>query len=427
MTDAATEFRVPVRKLLVLAIPAAVIGVLCALTLWGLSALAKVIENLVWQDASGALGLEPDSPVVVIAVLTLTGLAVGLVVKYAPGHAGPDPATAGLVSAPLPLSALPGLAVALVLMLAGGVSLGPENPIMAINAALVVVLGSRFVRGVAVPTWVVLSTAGTIGAMFGTPLAAALMFSELDPGDRRIPLWDRLFPMLVSAATGALFMTKVADLDMAIAVPDYAWRGIQDVGLVLVIALAGAGLGLAGAYVFTPLHRFVHRIGNPVLLLTLAGVVLGLLGVLGGNVTLFKGLDEMRELPGLVATTSGAGFLLMAVVKLVAMLIASASGFRGGRIFPVVFVGAALGFAINGTWPSVPLALAIGAATAGIVVAATRSGWLSIFLVMVVVPDPDLIIPVLFATLAAWLLVTNRPELEAKKDDVEPVNRPAAT
>src|SRR5690348_12847157 len=44
--------------------------------------------------------------------------------------------TSELVAAPLPLRALPGLALALVLGLAGGVSLGPENPIVAFNVAL---------------------------------------------------------------------------------------------------------------------------------------------------------------------------------------------------------------------------------------------------------------------------------------------------
>ncbi|WP_081861504.1 ion channel protein [Cellulomonas sp. HZM] len=425
MTEPASEFHVPVRRLAVLGVPAAFVGVLCALLLWGLSALAGVVERLLWQSLPDGLGVARDTPLLVIGLLALAGLSTGLVIRYAPGHAGPDPATTELVSAPLPLGALPGLAVALVITLAGGVSLGPENPIMAINAGLVVALGMRFVRGVNAPQWLLISTAGTIGAMFGTPLAAALMFSELDPGDRRIPLWDRLFPALVSATTGALFMTKVADLDMAIDLPDYTWHGIGDLAWVSLVALVAAALGIAGAYVFDPLHRLLHRIGNPVVLLTLAGAVLGVLGVVGGTVTLFKGLDQMRELPGMVATTSAAGFLGLALVKLVAMLVASASGFRGGRIFPVVFVGAALGFAAHGFFPDLPVALAVAGATAGIVVAVTRSGWMSIFLVVVVVPDLDILVPVLFATLVAWLLVTNRPELLAKPVEVGGPHEPA--
>ncbi|NED70306.1 ion channel protein, partial [Streptomyces sp. SID10244] len=107
-----------------------------------------------------------------------------------------------------------------------------------------------------------------------------------------------------------------------------------------------AAVGVVAARVFDPLHKLLHRIGNPILLLTAAGLALGLLGVAGGTITLFKGLDQMKELPDRMATTTALGFLAMAGIKLVALLIASAAGFRGGRIFPAVFVGAALGFAV---------------------------------------------------------------------------------
>ena len=137
-------------------------------------------------------------------MLTVTGLLIGLVVRYMPGHAGPDPATLELVAEPLKPFVLPGLAVALVLMLAGGVSLGPENPIIGINVGIIVWVGLKLFPQVNAPIWLAIAVAGTIGAMFGTPVAAALLLSELDAGDRRIPLWDRLFAPLVAATAGAL-------------------------------------------------------------------------------------------------------------------------------------------------------------------------------------------------------------------------------
>ncbi len=416
MTQESTEFRVPVRRLLTLAVPAAVVGALTALLLIGLSTVAELLEDVLWDDLSGVFGLTRDSPVWIVVMLTFAGFVVGLVVRYAPGHAGPDPATAGLLEPPLAPRVVPGLALAMVFMLAGGVSLGPENPIMAINAALVVWLGSRLLPQVGVPQWVALSTAGTIGALFGTPLAAALMFSELDLGDRRVPLWDRLFAPLVSAGVGALTMMSLSDAEFALGLPAYTSTGLRDVGLIMLLALGAAAIGLVASYLFTPLHRLAHRVRQPVLLLTLGGLLLGLLGVLGGPITLFKGLSQMKELPGLVGTTTALGFLGFALVKLAALLIASSVGFRGGRIFPATFVGVSLGFAVSTAWPSVPLTLAVAGTTVGIIVAATRSGWLSIFLVIAIAPSTALLVPLLFATLAAYLLVTNRPELRALPD-----------
>ncbi len=42
-----------------------------------------------------------------VLVLTVTGLLVGATVRWAPGHAGIDPATTELVSEPLPCAPCP--------------------------------------------------------------------------------------------------------------------------------------------------------------------------------------------------------------------------------------------------------------------------------------------------------------------------------
>ena len=113
---------------------------------------------------------------------------------FVPGHAGPDPATVELAGPPLPLSVLPSLAVALILALAGGVSLGPENPILGINIGLAAAIGLRVLPRVPGRAWSALAFAGTIGAMFGTPIGAALLLSEsLNESGTR--LWDRLPPV----------------------------------------------------------------------------------------------------------------------------------------------------------------------------------------------------------------------------------------
>ena len=81
-------------------------------------------------------------------MLTLTGVAIGLVVTFVPGHAGPDPATIELGGPPIPVAVLPGIALAIVLALAGGVSLGPENPIIGITIGLSVAVGTRLIPGI---------------------------------------------------------------------------------------------------------------------------------------------------------------------------------------------------------------------------------------------------------------------------------------
>ncbi len=125
-------------------------------------------------------------------MLTATGIAVGLIVRYSPGHAGPDPATESLIGAPIATGALPGLLAALILGLAGGVSLGPEHPIMVVNIALAVAVGSRLFPRVSSLDWTILAASGTIGAPLRHPGGRRADFSQTLNSSNESPLWDRL-------------------------------------------------------------------------------------------------------------------------------------------------------------------------------------------------------------------------------------------
>ena len=48
------------------------------------------------------------------------------------------------------------------------------------------------------------------------------------------------------------------------------------------------------------------RLGSPLVALVVGGVVLGVLGAIGGPITLFKGLEQMEELTETVADYSAA-------------------------------------------------------------------------------------------------------------------------
>lgn len=126
------------RTMLLLAIPALIIGVVSSLVLIVVMKVASVLQTLLWNALPAGLGVTADSPAWIVGMLTLTDIAVGLVIRFSPGHAGPDPALEPLIGAPVAPSALPGLIIALIIGLAGGVSLGPEHPIMAVNIGLAV-------------------------------------------------------------------------------------------------------------------------------------------------------------------------------------------------------------------------------------------------------------------------------------------------
>ncbi|SDI82659.1 H+/Cl-antiporter ClcA [Frankineae bacterium MT45] len=394
-----------------LVLPAALVGSGCAFMLVALSALANRLEHVLWTTLPKALGVSGESAWWIITILTATGLAVGLVVWLAPGHAGPDPASTELVGAPLPLGTLPGLAAALVLALAGGVSLGPENPIIGVNVALTVVLMRRLLPKAPPQLGMLVAVSGTIAAMFGTPVAAALLVTEMAAMYRNGQLWDNLFVPLVAAAAGSITMDLLGKPVLSVSVAPYHNPRVVDLFTGSAVALVAAGLMLAVVYAFPLAHTAFRALRHPVLMITAGGLVLGLLGALGGTISLFKGLDEMKELTANAADYSTGKTLLITLVKLTALLVAASSGFRGGRIFPSVFVGVGVGLTAHDLVPSVQPALAISCGVLGTVIVAARDGWLALFLAAATVADVNLLPMLCVAVLPVWLLVRRRPLL----------------
>ncbi|GHG17612.1 putative ion-transport protein [Streptomyces hydrogenans] len=411
--DATAPAESPVRILLPQVLPALVVGVGSALLFLGVSKLAEELQSVLWETLPDALDIGPYSSLWVITVLTATGVAVGLVIWKAPGHAGPDPASEGLGGPPMAPGVVPGLLIASMLALAGGVSLGPEQPTIASAIALAAWLGLRAAPGVPGAFWVSLAIAGTFGALFGTPVAAALVLSEAlvgRPGQGS--LWDRLFAPLVAAGAGAMTTQLLSDPSFAMGLPPLTDPGWEDLLAALVVAALGALFGLLGCWAFPHLHRAFGRLRHPMVMLPVGGLVLGLLGALGGQLTLFKGLHETEELVASIGEYSSGELAKLAVVKLAALLVAAACGFRGGRVFPAVFIGAAFGLVAQALVPEIHPAVAVSSAVLGVLLATTRQGWVSLFIAAVIASSPAMLSLLCLATLPAWLIVTGRPQLE---------------
>lgn len=407
----------PARALLPLILPASAVGVGASLLLLGVSAAAEELQHVLWRNLPDALGVGRYSVLWMLVVLTATGVAVGLVVWKAPGHAGPDPATTGLDAPVLPPAVLPGLLLATALMLAGGPSLGPENPIIAVNVGLAFWLGRRLAPRLPGGLWPVLAEAATIGALFGTPVAAALVISEALAGRQlKGALWDNVFGPLAAAAAAALTTTLVAHPTFDLGLPAFGQPDWGDLLSVLVVASAAALLGMVAVLAFPYVHGMFTRLRHPMVALPVGGLVLGLLAAVGGQLTLFKGLDEVGELAADPAGWSAGEYATMTVVKLAALLVAGSCGFRGGRIFPAVFVGVAFGLCAHALVDAVHPALGVGAGVLGILLAVTRQAWVSLFVAAVLVASPAILALLCIASLPAWLLVTGRPQMQVHED-----------
>ncbi|GHD20597.1 putative ion-transport protein [Streptomyces violarus] len=407
----------PARALLPAILPALAVGVISSLLLVGVEVAAEELEDVLWRTVPDALGIGRYSVAWMFVMLFATGVAVGLVVWKVPGHAGPDPATVGLDAPILPPVVLPGLLLAAALMLAGGPSLGPENPIIAVNVGLAVWLGGRLLPRAPGRIWPVLAEAATIGALFGTPVAAALVISEvLARQETRGLLWDNLFAPLTAATAGSLTVALIDHPSFDLNLPSIGRPGWSDLLAAIVVASVGALLGMCAVRAFPYVHGAFGRLRHPMLMLPAGGIVLGGLAALGGHLTLFKGLDEIAELAHDPDGWSAGEFAVMTVVKLAALLVAASCGFRGGRIFPAVFIGTALGLCAHALVSGVHPSVGVSAGVLGVLLAITRQGWISLFVAALLVASPGIIALLCVASLPAWLLVTGRPQMQLRQD-----------
>jgi H+/Cl- antiporter ClcA len=414
------------RQLLVLAIPAIVLGAFAALLLWALEKLADLLSDVLWTNLPDALGVDPNGWWIVL-ILTLTGLAVGIGLRYLPGHGGPDSATTELISPPLRLRVLPGLAVVTVLSLAGGVSLGPENPIIAINVAITVALLGRLLPQVPAQISVLIAGAATVGALFGTPVAAALLFTgSVAAAKGGGSLWDRLFLPVAAAGAGAITMHLLGQPPMSFDLPPYGSPQAIDLLTGSLVACGAVVISLAALVAFPIFWRGLHALRHPILIPLVGGFLLGILGLIGGPITMFKGLTQMGELLENEADYDGTQLAVIAGIKILALLVAASSLFRGGRIFPAAFIGVALGLLGHVLIPSMPLGLAVACGIVGVVLVIGRDGWLALFL-GVAIPTDITLLPVLCVIiLPAWLLVSRAPEFRiVPPEATEPAPAPS--
>jgi H+/Cl- antiporter ClcA len=158
----------------------------------------------------------------------------------------------------------------------------------------------------------------------------------------------------------------------------------------------------------------------PMLLITgglAVGVLAELADVLGADSpdVLFSGQSSV---PALVAEDSTKIVLVLLVAKALGYAISLGCGFRGGPVFPAVFLGVALAtLAVNLFDVSPTLAVAVG--TAAGMAAATQLVFASLLFaaLLVGIPGLDAIPAAVFAAATAWL---TRTALDRRFGDVAP-------
>jgi H+/Cl- antiporter ClcA len=350
----------------------ALLGVIVALGFQGFEVASRRMRDLVWSDLAG----EHPGRFAVLAIATAGGLVLGIALRFVPGHGGEHGADGhGLIPRDVDrVSRVVGVLVVGFVGLVAGASLGPEGAILPAAAGIGIVAGRQFRLP---PPLAALMPAVGIGAllaaMFGSPLAGAVPLMEMVPAGSAMPMVLLLLPSLTAAATASLTL-QVMHAHPAGTLP-LAFEGFHAVDLLWAL-LIGVVVGAVGLFVdrLTPLLRvFTRRIEARSLILTatVGGFVLGIIYVVGGEEIRFAGIPELLQL---TAGNTAVGAALAAVaLKTLATSWCLASGYRGGKIFPIAFIGGAAGLALHLMIGAIPMSVAVGCGIAAALATGMRA------------------------------------------------------
>ena len=358
----------------------ALVGIPAALLASVFLAFVHDLEHWLWDDLPSALGASSPPWYLVIGLPAVGAVVVVIARRFFPGDGGHSPLQ-GIGGGYVPIANGPGIALAAIGTLSFGAVLGPEAPLIALGAIAGVAV-TRFVR-LGEEEQAVVATAGSfsaISALFGGPIVGGMLMVEggLEMGALLLPV---LLPGFVAAAVGYVIFVGfghwggLSTQSLTVPnLPDYS--GLHEFDLVV-----GVVVGVASAIAIVLVRRLANavvgegtiRLGMPGLLIA-GGLAVGLLAQLAdwlgadSQEVLFSG---QASVPDVVATSSTKIVVILLLAKAIGYGISLGCGFRGGPVFPAIFIGIALA-TLFVVWLDISPTLAVAVGTAGGMAAATR-------------------------------------------------------
>ncbi len=360
-------------RILTLTAMAALIGVMSAFVALALLRLIGFFTHLFYYHAIDSRLVSPaDNRLGLWALLVpiVGGLIVGLMARYGSerirGHGIPEALEAILIG-----QSRMSARVAVLKPLSSAISIGTggpfgaEGPIIMTGGAFGSLFGQAFHLSPGErKTLLVAGAAGGMAAVFGTPLAAALLAVEL-----LLFEWKprSFIPVACAAAVAGALRVPLLGTGPLFPVPPHAALATRELVIALALGIAaGFGSGLLTWLVYACEDLFrkvpIHWMWWPLL----GGAVIGLGGLLYPR-ALGVGYDTIHDL--LTGQLVGIALLGLMVTKAVIWAVALGSGTSGGVLAPLLIMGGALG-ALEAHWipsgdPGLWAALSMGAMMGG--------------------------------------------------------------
>jgi chloride channel protein, CIC family len=316
------------------------------------------------------------------------------------------------------LRQLPSLLPISLLCVASGGALGPEAPLVQTTGTVGSWLARRFdldATGVRIVTITGMAAAFTV--LFGAPLGAAVFALEI-LHRRGLEYYEALMPAVLGALSGYAVYVLITGvgLEPVWQLPPVDSIHGGDLAWALGCGVAGAIVAISFTYVTQGLRLLLRAIpaqSRPVL----GGLTLALLAWASPYALTFG-----EEQLGHVTTTqlSLATLGLAAVAKLVASAVTLTSGWKGGFIIPLFFIGACLGEAGHIVFPHTNVVVLVTALMVACNVGVTKTP-IGTVLVVTEMAGISLLPTTLIAAVVALALTSNVGLIETQRRRSDPM------
>jgi len=433
------------KSYLQLLVLAGLIGVPISAVAYFYLALVGHLQTWIFTTVPSSLGFHGTPVWWPVPMVVVAAMVVSLTIIHLPGTSGHEPAEgfkAGGTPAPVDLF---GVIVASVTTLAFGIVLGPEAPLIAVGGGLGVLAVQLAAKDAPPMAATVMAAAGSFAAistLLGSPILGAFLLMEAS-GIGGPLLGLVLVPGLLAAGVGTLIfigldhLTGLGTFSLVIpGLPTFSHPTGALFGWAIAIGVVATVLGTAIRIGGLAAQSRVLKHRVPWTLVTglvVAGAAVGFAELTHKSAqnVLYSG---QSSLPGLVlhASTWTVGALVALMVAKSVAYSASLSSFRGGPIFPAMFIGGALGVAgshLPGMVLVPAVAMGIGAMTTVMLRLPLTSTLLAVLLVG---SDALTVTPlVIMAVVVAYVLTARLPQTPAdllpRRQTRAAVTGPAAT
>ena len=287
-----------------------------------------------------------------------------------------------------------------------GLPLGPEDPALHIGGGLASAIGGWFALSKKRRQQMVsVGAAAGLAAAFNTPITAVIFVLEEIVGDINAPL---LGPAILASVASVIVERAMLGGEPLFRVPNYQLGHASELIFYAVLGLLGGVASAAFTSSVVHLRGWLGRLrrrGPFDWVSTAGGFVAGMLALVVPGIL---GVGYRRVNDALDGTLVLKVLLLLFICKMLATMVAFASGNSGGMFAPSLYFGAMLGGAVGvfareqfGSVISSPGPYALvgmGAMFAGII----RAPITSIFMIFEVTQDYQIMLPVMIANIIAF-------------------------